>query len=727
MLQQARIAIDREQELEWLKLQESELQVMRDNYNTVAVTAGLLAGFAFTAASDTPPEPAQMAIMIKYFYYAVCTLCLLMLIFCITIATICGTIGPDMLLNGANRRGKSPGVEVQCVVHRSVGGMRLARVPIYGSFFIGIGLMLIAATLDSVYKIGEFNSPASDRRPAVGPGLKARARAAHVLTHPLSRPHITVPAPAVPPHPAAPAPGDAPRPVSVSVGNLTLAVPPAQMPALASSLHSPPPEASAVNTQEVVYGSHEYEDGMFGMTLMAGETDFRKANNAGIAFLIIAMAIVGGWHIYFAASRMFKIFNSTPKELYRARRLNPHVACGACGLQTEQGMCYKERRFWMPRWFPSFPWESRNLFECYRCMGQRHRPGVNDYDDSDGEEYDPELGELQVGNARCGWLCGAASAEREEPATAYGTFPPGGRIEPEYRIDPRDGRAKTRGQFLDRYGDNGNGWRMWDKATVPRTEPDSRLPPSCRDSATSFKSLRSDIAAAAAAPPRNSDGDSGSVEDPGPAPGSEVGSTACASQQSRRSRLSRLFSRRSTNGRQSDSGSITRSHSEPVKSVHRSSNWRAVSGERSAREKKKEVGVTGHWWPDPCPDRDGTRVDSPDMLSQGSWVVVETHPIHAPASRSRASLRRASYAGTAHSSIPRASPPASQHGSLPRSSPVVAPVGETGSHEQHADVRSSRTARSSYAGTAHRVLPKDSPREHPDGAPIAGREADRRS
>eukprot|EP01062_Namystynia_karyoxenos_P073393 TRINITY_DN70199_c0_g1_i1.p1 TRINITY_DN70199_c0_g1~~TRINITY_DN70199_c0_g1_i1.p1 ORF type:complete len:415 (+),score=119.12 TRINITY_DN70199_c0_g1_i1:87-1247(+) len=151
MLRQQQETIDAQQQLELLGLHEREMQLVRDDFNAIATTAALLAGFAFTGAADIDvPEGTDPDV--KKVFYVCISLCMVLMVYCVTTSTICVVLGPDMLINGA--RASATPREVACVVSRATGGMRLARVPIFASFMSGLVLMLVATCLVTMSKVG---------------------------------------------------------------------------------------------------------------------------------------------------------------------------------------------------------------------------------------------------------------------------------------------------------------------------------------------------------------------------------------------------------------------------------------------------------------------------------------------------------------------------------------------------------------------------------------------
>eukprot|EP01065_Artemidia_motanka_P052979 TRINITY_DN970_c0_g1_i1.p1 TRINITY_DN970_c0_g1~~TRINITY_DN970_c0_g1_i1.p1 ORF type:complete len:338 (+),score=84.53 TRINITY_DN970_c0_g1_i1:62-1075(+) len=151
MIPAEKTVLAEQQTLERLMLTQTEVQLMRDDYNAMATTAALLAGFAFTGAADID-VPDAMDDDVKLVYYICIALTMVLMMYCVVTATICVVLGPDMLVNGAAPN--APKQHIRCIVNRATAGMRIARDHIFSSFVAGLILMLVSTCLVTMSKVG---------------------------------------------------------------------------------------------------------------------------------------------------------------------------------------------------------------------------------------------------------------------------------------------------------------------------------------------------------------------------------------------------------------------------------------------------------------------------------------------------------------------------------------------------------------------------------------------
>eukprot|EP01062_Namystynia_karyoxenos_P079816 TRINITY_DN848_c0_g2_i1.p1 TRINITY_DN848_c0_g2~~TRINITY_DN848_c0_g2_i1.p1 ORF type:complete len:406 (+),score=142.71 TRINITY_DN848_c0_g2_i1:77-1219(+) len=165
MLSQQTQALQPTQELELLQLQEREMELLRNNYNNILVIATLVLTFAIAGSIDyeqpgtlvrgqDPYWTADVGIVphLLFFYHGFQALSLGCELYSCAIATAVSVWGPDMAINGA--RGDSTMLEVACIIVRAIGGMRMARVHIYGSCAAGVVFIVLATLLGAMSRIG---------------------------------------------------------------------------------------------------------------------------------------------------------------------------------------------------------------------------------------------------------------------------------------------------------------------------------------------------------------------------------------------------------------------------------------------------------------------------------------------------------------------------------------------------------------------------------------------
>eukprot|EP01062_Namystynia_karyoxenos_P079817 TRINITY_DN848_c0_g4_i1.p2 TRINITY_DN848_c0_g4~~TRINITY_DN848_c0_g4_i1.p2 ORF type:complete len:394 (+),score=140.71 TRINITY_DN848_c0_g4_i1:91-1182(+) len=162
MLAQLSQALQPQQELQMLQLQEREMELLRNNYNALLTASTLVLGFAYGGCIDfTMPggdplpegEPAVgMRPEVLITFYVCVSLSMVLETYSAVVATAAVVYGPDMAINGA--KGTSSSVEVACIITRAIGGMRVAKHHIYGSFAAGLFFLLVATCLGTMDKIG---------------------------------------------------------------------------------------------------------------------------------------------------------------------------------------------------------------------------------------------------------------------------------------------------------------------------------------------------------------------------------------------------------------------------------------------------------------------------------------------------------------------------------------------------------------------------------------------
>eukprot|EP01065_Artemidia_motanka_P018398 TRINITY_DN21710_c0_g1_i1.p1 TRINITY_DN21710_c0_g1~~TRINITY_DN21710_c0_g1_i1.p1 ORF type:complete len:377 (+),score=84.26 TRINITY_DN21710_c0_g1_i1:111-1241(+) len=162
MLTQLSQALQPTQELQMLQLQEREMELLRNNYNALVTASTLVMGFAyggcidFTMPGGDPIPAGETAVGMRpevliTFYVCVAT-SMMLETYSACIATAAVVYGPDMAINGATAT--STQQEVASVITRAIGGMRMAKHHIYGSFAGGLVFLLIATCLGTMDKIG---------------------------------------------------------------------------------------------------------------------------------------------------------------------------------------------------------------------------------------------------------------------------------------------------------------------------------------------------------------------------------------------------------------------------------------------------------------------------------------------------------------------------------------------------------------------------------------------
>eukprot|EP00756_Hemistasia_phaeocysticola_P012672 Hpha_TRINITY_DN15222_c5_g12::TRINITY_DN15222_c5_g12_i1::g.66872::m.66872 len=162
MLTQQVQALQPTQELQMLQLQEREMELLRNNYSAVVTASTLVLGFAyggcidFTMPGADPIAPGDTAVGMRpevlIIFYVLVASSMILETYSSCVATAAVVYGPDMAINGAT--GQETQQEVACVITRAIGGMRMAKGHIYGSFAAGLVCLLLATCLGTMDKIG---------------------------------------------------------------------------------------------------------------------------------------------------------------------------------------------------------------------------------------------------------------------------------------------------------------------------------------------------------------------------------------------------------------------------------------------------------------------------------------------------------------------------------------------------------------------------------------------